>query len=187
MQSFKVILAGDHQSGKTSFMLKWNDPNHDHNVQPTIGTELKCHTVEVNGVKYKVQLWDTAGQEAYHSITAPYFRSCKGVFLVFDITNRQSFESLDYWLKMIDENTSEKPVIVIIANKIDLPNRQVEDEEIAKFAENGNYPFFTTSALTGENIENAANCMIYEIIKNLRIGVEYTYNINSQNQRSGCC
>ena len=110
-------------------------------------------------------MWDTAGQEAYHSITAPYFRSCKGVFLVFDVTAPSSFGSLDYWLNMIKENSSQDPVIVVIANKSDLPNHQVSKEVIADYCKVRDLPFFFTSALSGENIENAANFMVEGLIE----------------------
>jgi small GTP-binding protein len=158
--TFKVVLAGNHLCGKTLFMHRWKDPDATPDTVPTVGTELMCQTVDLNGVTYRVQLWDTAGQEAYHSITAPYFRSCKGVFLVFDLTNRASFNALSYWLTLIEENCNGMPLIVIIANKSDLPTREVEIESVAQFCRERELTYFLTSALTGENIENAANHML---------------------------
>lgn len=165
IKTFKVILAGNHQAGKTLFLQKWRDPQFSGVTQPTVGIDLACQTVTVQGTQYKIQLWDTAGQEAYHSITAPYFRSCKGVFLVFDVTSSSSFGSLDYWINMIKENSNQDPLIVVIANKSDLPNHQVSKELIADYCRRRELPFFLTSALSGENIENAANFMVHGLIE----------------------
>lgn len=155
----KVILAGNHEAGKTMFLMKWKDPDSQIIPQPTIATQLVCQTVDIDGIQIKMQLWDTAGQEAYRSITVPYFRSCKGVFLVFDLTNRQSFEDLDYWLELIHENTHSNPYIVLIANKNDLPDQVVTIEEIDKFCKEKELAYFMVSAKTGENVVNAGKHM----------------------------
>jgi small GTP-binding protein len=187
--TFKVVLAGNHQSGKTLFMHRWKDPTASADTVPTVGTELMCQTVDLNGVTYRVQLWDTAGQEAYHSITAPYFRSCKGVFLVFDLTNRASFEALGYWLKLIEENCNHVPLIVIIANKNDLPNREVELEAVAQFCRENELQYFVTSALTGENVENAANHMLMTLAggRRKRVETEKLVLDGGPRPREGCC
>jgi small GTP-binding protein len=163
--TLKLILAGNAETGKTLFMHRWIDPNAQLPLQPTVATEFMVKTWEENGVIYRVQLWDTAGQESYHSITAPYFRSAKGVFLVFDLTSRKSFDSLPYWLQLIEENSNAMPLIVIIGNKTDLPNPEVDFEMIAKFCGTRGLTFFMVSALTGENVENAAVHMLLGLTK----------------------
>ena len=187
--SLKIILAGNHQCGKTLFMLKWKDPEGQHTPQTTIATELTCQTVTINDQVFKIQLWDTAGQEAYHSITAPYFRSCKGVFLVFDVTNHDSFESLDYWLGMIQENTNEMPLIVVLANKIDMPDHAVEPEEISKYCRDHDLPFFMISAWTGENVKNAADYMINNLAESSHVvnQADTIHIDNTKPQNQNCC
>ena len=188
VDSFKIIFAGNHQSGKTLFLSRicslsdTNTINFDTTLptnfapldspQPTIATNLMCKTFTINGKCYKVQFWDTAGQEAYHSITASYFRSSQGVFLVFDLTDKESFESLDYWLKMIAEHSSILPYVVLIANKYDRPvdEHKTSVEVIAKYCEESEYDlhYFVTSALTGENVENALRFMIESLVSRKR-------------------
>jgi small GTP-binding protein len=153
-------------------MLRWKDPNGTHETVPTIGTDLACQSWDLNGVAYRIQLWDTAGQEAYHSITAPYFRACHGVFLVFDLTNKSSFEALPYWLGLIQKNCSHMPLIVLIANKNDLPGHQIDGEAIATFCRERDLTYFVTSALTGENVQNAANHMLMTLATGCRRKVD---------------
>jgi small GTP-binding protein len=153
-------------------MLRWKDPDGTHQTVPTIGTDLACQSVDLNGVAYRIQLWDTAGQEAYHSITAPYFRACHGVFLVFDLTNKGSFDALPYWLGLIQENCSHMPLIVLIANKNDLPDHKVDGEAIAAFCRERELIYFVTSALTGENVKNAANHMLMTLAAGCRRKVD---------------
>ncbi|KAK8875925.1 GTP-binding protein [Tritrichomonas musculus] len=187
-ETFKIIFAGNHQSGKTLLLNRIcslsesNTINFDSTLpttfppldspQPTIATDLTCKTFTINGKCYKVQFWDTAGQEAYHSITASYFRSSQGVFLVFDLTDKESFESLDYWLKMIAEHSNVIPYVVLIANKYDKPNEEHKTtvEAIAKYCEESEYDlhYFMTSALTGENVENALRFMIESLVSRKR-------------------
>lgn len=189
--SLKLILAGNHQCGKTLFMLKWKDPECQSVTQTTVATALTCQTVTLNNIVYKIQMWDTAGQEEYHSITAPYFRSSQGVFLVFDVTNRASFDSLDYWLNLIHENTHEMPLVVIIANKIDMNDHAVDPEEIQKFGKDHQLTVFMVSAWTGENVQNAVNYMIQTLAQaNHSVNESDTVMLSSRKQNSkdqSCC
>lgn len=209
--SFKIIFAGNHQSGKTLFLSRIcslsdsNTINFDSTLptnfapldspQPTIATNLMCKTFTISGKCYKVQFWDTAGQEAYHSITASYFRSSQGVFLVFDLTDKESFESLDYWLKMIAEHSNVVPYVVLIANKYDKPPEEQKTgvEAIAKYCNESEYDlhYFMTSALTGENVENALRFMIESLVSRKRSTPqeEKLDDITSQNESEHklCC
>lgn len=201
--SYKIILCGNHQSGKTLFIRRLTDTilNFDSEIpetQATIATNLICHKIEMNGTVYKLQLWDTAGQEAYHSITASYFRSCQGVFLVFDITDEKSFKDLDYWINMIKEhsnttssNADSTPLIVVIANKIDCPKEkhQVDIETISNSCRERDLDYFITSALTGENVKNAADFMVKKLTERRRVKAnEETINLTENTSTNkGCC
>lgn len=188
-KSFKVILAGNHEAGKTLFMMRWRDPECTSVTQPTIGTELVCKDVAVDGNSFKIQLWDTAGQEAYHSITAPYFRSCRGVFLVFDITDKSGPESLDYWINMIRDNCFEMPFVVVVANKCDLPYPDTARQEASNYCREHNLPLFFASALTGENVENAANCMVLHLAQTTKsVPHVHTFDLTKpQEAPKQCC
>lgn len=211
VDSFKIIFAGNHQSGKTLFLSRIcslsdsNTINFDtilpsnfssiDSPQPTIATNLMCKSFIVKGKCYKVQFWDTAGQEAYHSITASYFRTSHGVFLIFDLTDKESFDSLDYWIKLIAEHSNEIPYVVLIANKHDRPTEEhkINVETIAKYCEESEYDlhYFVTSALTGENVENALRFMIESLVSKKRTSPqeERFEDLNSQNEggHGYCC
>ena len=169
--TYKIILAGNHQTGKTLFIrCLANKALGSTQTTPTIAADLVIHHFDVDGVEYKLQIWDTAGQEAYHSITASYFRSCHGVFLVFDQTDRPSFTSLDYWITLISEKSSEMPIVVVIGNKNDLTNNiQVNYEEINQFCKNKGLTYFPASAVTGENVHEAALFMVRKLTENKRL------------------
>lgn len=186
--TLKVILAGDHQAGKTMFLMRWKESDSQIIPQPTIATQLVCQTLDVGGTQIKMQLWDTAGQEAYRSITIPYFRSCKGVFLVFDLTNRQSFENLDYWLELIHENTHSNPFIIVIANKNDLPNHVVTQEELNKYCKEKELVHFVVSAKTGENVSIAGLEMANNLVFGQKQSVEtIQLETKAQPTQDSCC
>jgi small GTP-binding protein len=187
--TLKIVLAGDPQCGKTLFMMRWKDPDGSHLTNPTIGTQLICQSVDFQGDTYKVQLWDTAGQETYHSITGPYFRSANGVFLVFDLTNKSSFDALNYWLQLIEENVSRMPLVVIIANKVDLPDHQVDTEDVAAYCKSKGLVYFVTSAMTGENVVNAAKHMVEKLalVTRKKVDEQIVSLDGGQKMDQACC
>ncbi|EAX94583.1 small GTP-binding protein, putative [Trichomonas vaginalis G3] len=162
--TLKVILAGPHNSGKTMFLWRWSSKNGEFTEGPTIGADFVCREVTRGDKKFKIHLWDTAGQEAYHSITAPYFRSCSAILLMFDLTDRTSFENLDYWLNMIKENTNSSPIIYLIGNKSDVPSSAVSDSELEEYAHVNNLKLFKASAKENINIERINEDLINSII-----------------------
>lgn len=165
VKPIKIVVAGNHQTGKTMFLRRWKDPDTISEPKPTIGTDLICESyVSPSGKRYTVQAWDTAGQEAYHSITAPYFRNANGVILVFDLTNQQSFMSLSYWIELVQEHAQNDPVIVVVGNKCDLP-REVPDGAVEQWCGDHDVAFFITSALTGENVQEAVQHVITHVVE----------------------
>ena len=110
--------------------------------------------IEVKDRIVRVQIWDTAGQEAYRSITRSYYKSSTCAFIVYDITNKNSFESISSWLTECREMCYKDILICLVGNKTDLEeNRIISREEGQKFAENNGLLFFETSALNGSNIK----------------------------------
>ena len=114
----------------------------------------------------KIKLWDTAGQENYHTLTHNYYRKCDGIIIVFDISNKESFDKIHYWIKAIHDNTDSNKKIkqVIVGNKIDL-DRQVTKEEGQKLAESYSLKYFETSAKENIGINEFMLSIITEIIK----------------------
>ena len=112
-------------------------------------------TIKLNdGTNVKVQIWDTAGQESFRSITRSYYRGSICALLVYDITRRQSFDNLIRWLEDMRDNAYSKMIILLIGNKDDLKmEREVSTQEGQEFADKHNLIFFETSAKTGHNVE----------------------------------
>jgi small GTP-binding protein len=163
--ALKIVLAGPHNAGKTAFlrkMLRTNDPL---DSIPTIGADFFCKEIPVNNKPHKVHIWDTAGQETYASITGPYFRNASGVLLFFDLSDRNSFDSLGYWLTLIADNTNVMPRILLVGNKCDLIQRETSDREIQEFCQIKDLPRIQASALTGQNVDESL-CMLVEMVIN---------------------
>ena len=120
----------------------------------TIGTEFMAKNIAIKGRNVRIQIWDTAGEEAYRSITRSYYKSSACVFIVYDISDRKTFDDVDLWLKDCREICFKNVQIYLIGNKSDLKDkRQVTEEEGKNFAEENKLKFYETSALNGTNIE----------------------------------
>ena len=122
---FKFLLIGNSAVGKSSMLSRYTEDIYPENAGDisTIGVDLKIKTLEIDGKIYKIQIWDTAGQERFRSITASYYRGTHGIAIVYDITDRESFDKIKYWTEEITRNNSNDSVsIVLIGNKSDLEN-----------------------------------------------------------------
>ena len=122
--------------------------------------------MEVNGKKVKLQIWDTAGQERFKNITASYYRGGNGVLVVYDITDRDSFENLNSWLIEIEKNANKNVYKLLIGNKSDLEDkRKVSYQEGKDFATSNGMQFIETSAKTDSKVKDAFELLTQEIIK----------------------
>ena len=120
----------------------------------------------VEGHQIKAQIWDTAGQERYKAITSAYYKGAKGAFVVYDITRKQSFDSVDRWINDLKAAADKNLTIIIIGNKCDLEDqRQVNKEQGEEKAKNYEVAFMETSAFSGENLDKAFEKMINEVYK----------------------
>lgn len=165
----KLLLIGDMAVGKTSLLLKFCDDKFSTNLMSTIGIDFKIKTLEINGKKVKLQIWDTAGQEKYHTITTAYYRGSQGIMMVYDITNLQSFENINRWVKNINDYADDTAVKMIVANKIDMEfdekrGRLISKNRGTELALNHDMDFIETSAKTGENIEQAFELLVRRIL-----------------------
>ena len=164
---FKVVLIGDTSVGKTNILSKYLSNEFDPDSKATVGVEFGTKDFQIENNKVKVQIWDTAGQERYRSITNAYYKGAKGSLLVYDITNPKSFENLDRWLSDLKSNGEDKISVVLIGNKSDLESeRKITLEQGKEKAAFFKLAFMETSALNGNNIENAFNELITDVYKN---------------------
>ena len=149
----RVVLIGDSYVGKTSLIQKKINSEISTRYEETVGAAFHTYSAIVNKQKHVIQVWDTAGQEKYKSLGPVYYRNSCAAILVYDVTNRSSFDSLPQWIKTYKEVTCGKGQIIIVANKVDLDSLSVvEDSEGMAFAESQNMLFVSTSALTGFNV-----------------------------------
>ncbi|VDN40588.1 unnamed protein product [Gongylonema pulchrum] len=156
---FRVILIGDSTVGKSSLLKYFTEGRCAEICDPTVGVDFYARMMEIRpGYRIKLQLWDTAGQEKFRSITRSYYRNSVGVMIVYDITNRASFEHVTQWLDEALENVGgpcpDRCVFQLVGHKADLDaDRQVLYEEGEYFAKYQGIKFVETSAVTGENVQ----------------------------------
>ena len=163
---FKVVLIGDMKVGKTNIVSRYIKNEFNKDSMSTIGVEFGSKELVIEGHNVKVQIWDTAGQEKYKSITNAYYKGAKGAFVVYDITNKNSFDNADNWLNNLRASADKKCSIILIGNKSDLENkREVSIEQGEEKAKNSEIAFMETSALSGDNIDKAFEIMINEAYK----------------------
>ncbi len=160
----KIIFTGDVAVGKTSIVNTLLNSKFSEEYEASIGVDFFSKTLNYKGKQIKLQIWDSAGQEKFRSLIPNYIKGAALVFLVYDVTNRNSFDSLPNWLKFI--NNIENTNIVIVGNKIDLESKRViSNKEGKKFAEENNMDIFEVSAKEGTGLED----MIYNSVASLPI------------------
>ncbi|KAL9644978.1 hypothetical protein ABK040_004471 [Willaertia magna] len=163
----KVLLVGDSGAGKTSLILRYADDEYNESYQSTIGVDFKIKNRPTKDNKIaRLQLWDTAGQERFNSIVVSYYRGVNGIFVVFDLTNEQSFVNLTKWIQQIKSNASENVVIMLVGNKSDLVHKRVIDRSRAEeFAKQCSIPYFETSAKDASGVKDAFDQMVEKLIQ----------------------
>ena len=164
--NLNILLVGDANVGKTSILLKYTENFFPNQYQATIGVEYKMKIIKLNNMNIKLQIWDTAGQERYKSIAKNFFHSANGVFLVFDITDKKSFENLNKWIEDVKENSPKDCKYIIIGNKSDLSDqRTISTFEIDNFVKEKKSSYFEVSAKNDEGLNDAFINLSKEIIK----------------------
>ena len=118
----------------------------------TINASCFLKSVEVNNKLYNLNIWDTAGEEKYHALAPIFFRGAQGAVIIFDITNRETFNRAKKWFNELKQYTEGNPQIILVGNKIDLPNKAITNEEATKLAREYNCKFLEVSALLGTNV-----------------------------------
>ena len=166
-EGIKVILVGEAGTGKTSLI---NTAVGKKFVEGTQISSMTCSfvklTKELDDTEYTINLWDTIGQEKYRSLTKVFFKNSDIVIFVFDISNKQSFDDLEYWFKTIEEELGDGPIKGLAANKQDLFEKQeVGDDDIKKYARDKGIVFEYTTATTPHDFDKLLTQLLKQYIK----------------------
>uniref|UniRef100_A0A0E0DF61 Uncharacterized protein n=1 Tax=Oryza meridionalis TaxID=40149 RepID=A0A0E0DF61_9ORYZ len=169
---FKYIIIGDTGVGKSCLLLQFTDKRFQPVHDLTIGVEFGARMITVDSRPVKLQIWDTAGQESFRSITRSYYRGAAGALLVYDITRRETFNHLASWLEDARQHANANMTIMLVGNKSDLSHRRaVSYEEGEQFAKEHGLIFMEASAKTAQNVEEAFVKTAGAIYKKIQDGV----------------
>ena len=177
----------------------------------TINTNCYQKRIQVNDLIFNLNVWDTAGEEKYHAMAPIFYRGAQGAVVIFDVTNRETFNRATKWFKELSEFAEGNPKIILVGNKIDLPNRVISNEEASSLAHKYRCNFLEVSALLGTNVNEIFNSLALSIYqgrkkmaeengkegdnnnsdgtsrgKKLNI-VTNTDNLATANRKGGCC
>eukprot|EP00824_Muranothrix_gubernata_P014619 TRINITY_DN302_c0_g1_i1.p1 TRINITY_DN302_c0_g1~~TRINITY_DN302_c0_g1_i1.p1 ORF type:complete len:240 (+),score=15.47 TRINITY_DN302_c0_g1_i1:25-720(+) len=156
-QQVKLVLLGESGVGKTSIVQRFVYNNYREENPPTIGASFMSKVMEIPGTNHtiKFQIWDTAGQEKYKSLASMYYKDAAAAILVYDITNRSSFDAVNYWVKELNENVQTEMAVAIAGNKADLiENEEVPLGQAQKYSQSIKAIFKQTSAKENIGIDD---------------------------------
>ncbi|CAI9743359.1 ras-related protein Rab-37-like isoform X4 [Octopus vulgaris] len=192
----KTILVGDSGVGKTSLLVQFDQGKFQAgSFAATVGIGFTNKVVDIDGTKIKLQIWDTAGQERFRSVTNAYYRDAHALLLLYDVTNKTSFDNIRAWLTEINEYAQEDVVIMLLGNKADMSgDKIVRREDGERLARDHNVAFMETSAKTGMNVDLAFMAIARDLkMKKLRKPDEPAFNVAEYIQQEntvkvgGCC
>ena len=189
----QLLIIGNSIVGKTSILTKYTLKTYNENYLATVGLDFFTKDETIDNKLIRIKIWDTAGQERYKAITKCFFQRAQGIMIVFDVTNKKSFDDLKIWIESINLQSKltedlENMPIIIIGNKIDMPNRVISKETATNFAKEQNFDYYETSAKTGEGVENAIKELVKKVMsyidkKNKRDNLK----LNQSDKKSKCC
>lgn len=173
-QKFKVLIIGDSSVGKTSLLLRHTDQTFNQETVGTIGVDFKQKTYyrdrdRMHGTagtkdRYDLFLWDTAGQERFRNVVSAYYRDAHAAFVVFDLTNRQSFDHVPYWVTSVREKVHD-PILILIGNKNDLAQAKITQREIQDIVTQCNITsYIQTSAKDGTHVDRMFDLLLEKLI-----------------------
>ena len=204
----KYIMIGDASVGKSNLLLRFVYNTFQNEYQITIGVEFGEKNIVYNDKTYQIQIWDTAGQEQFRSITRAYYKNSICALVVYDISRRDSFDNVKQWIDDCKNYMPNNVVVVLVGNKCDLDDkREVTKDEGQEIADSYGLLFYETSAKTGDNVNEVFNASLQEIARRIEsnfynledetCGIKVSRNrinkvikkedMKKQKEKSGCC
>ena len=162
---FKILIIGEVSVGKTCLLLRYADDSFTQNHLTTLGIDFKTKIITINNSLIKLQIWDTAGQEKFRTITKSYYKDANGIILTYDISNSDSLKNIQNSMKLIEQNAEDGVCKILVGNKCDLENRAIKTEEGEKIAQDFGMKFFETSAKSDINVDEAFNYLVTIILE----------------------
>ncbi|KAJ8254170.1 hypothetical protein COCON_G00207820 [Conger conger] len=192
--AFKVMLVGDSGVGKTCLLVRFKDGAFlAGSFISTVGIDFRNKVLNIDGMKVKLQIWDTAGQERFRGVTHAYYRDAHALLLLYDVTNKTSFDNIQAWLTEIHEYAQQDVVLMLLGNKADATQeRVVKREEGERLAKDFGVPFMETSAKSGLNVELAFTAVAKELKhRSLKEPSDPKFKlqeyVNKEMKSTGCC
>jgi small GTP-binding protein len=165
---FKLIIIGDTNTGKSCLLQRFADDSYNNEFISTIGVDFKVKTITINDKMIKTQIWDTAGQDRFRSITNSYYRGAHGIIISYDITNKQSFVNIERWMRNVKDFVSDNAVKILIGTKSDLEEkRKVSKKELEDLANELDMKYIETSAKDNKNVDELFIIICKEILNNM--------------------
>jgi small GTP-binding protein len=162
----KITLLGEKNVGKTSLVYRFIENKFRENYKATLGVNLLKKDLDING-GVSAQIWDLGGQESFRSLRRLYLEGANGGLVIFDLTDRESFDKLSDWINSFKEARGEQP-LVLLGNKSDLENQiKITNAEASQYAMDNNMELIMTSAKTGHNVEEAFIQLTRRILENI--------------------
>lgn len=155
---YKVCVIGNGGVGKSSAVRRYSQGIFTEDYQVTVGVQHSSQSVNINGpdgpAEVKLIVWDLGGQDKFKFVRPMFYKAARALVLMFDITNKESFEAIPRWIKEAEDNIGYSVPLILAANKTDLPNHEIEISEIERYAHHLGAEFILTSVKTGDNVAN---------------------------------
>eukprot|EP00299_Pterocystis_sp_00344_P009702 c4165_g1_i2.p1 GENE.c4165_g1_i2~~c4165_g1_i2.p1 ORF type:complete len:200 (+),score=38.55 c4165_g1_i2:104-703(+) len=190
----KIVFVGDSGVGKSCFLKRYSDHEFNPTMQSTIGVDFVIKTIDVDGKLWKLQIWDTAGQEKFRAVTPTSYRGAHVVVVCYDCTNEETFEHVTQWIDDVRRYCTANTKVLLLATKCDL-QPAVLPEAACKFAQANHIPWLETSALSGKNVTDAILLAVNELRQSKVAVADNSPRITFGNdtttvptgKRFGCC
>ncbi len=191
---FKFLIIGDSSVGKSNLLLRFSDNIFHDTFLPTIGVDFKIRNIVQDGNNIKLNIWDTAGQERFKTITAAYYKGAHGIIIVYDITDRESFNNISSWIFEIRKHSGPNVIKLLVGNKCDMEvDRKVSREEAQSFADSQNMKYLETSAKEKINVDESFMLLSKQVleIQPSNSVAESKQNVQLRNEKANptdsCC
>ena len=186
IDTYKIVVLGDISVGKTSILSRFRYGVFEPEYMPTLGIDFFSQNLFYEDKTIRLILWDTAGEERFRSLIPSYLKNADCIIIVFDITNKDSFNSLNKWLTDSKNNASEGTIYIICGNKSDLKEkRTVNENEIDEYIKKNELIYVECSAKNGEGIKDLFNTVAKNLGEVNFAKSDYAVNVDLKNDVNG--